>query len=163
MTDRPTLSVSVHSAALPTVQAELQVVHVSPSGIVNFPNRSAFEITHLPGSSDVFSKTREFRVDLGELKRRQGDQIGHLYAVTIFSSPRSLVLLDGMVLEVRAPGVEATSAMKLNDHAVLLGIWWQNWAGEWAFEHVGQTLDTQNATYQAIFLTGRYAERFAER
>lgn len=161
--DRPTLRLAVHAAALSVVHAELQVVHVAPSGLIAFPNRSAFEVTHLPGSPDIFSKSREFQVDLGELKRRQGDQVGHLYAVSIHSMPRSLQFLDGMVLEARAPGFETSVSMQLEDHAVLLGVWWQTRAGEWVFEYSGKTLDTLNATYQTIFLAGIYAERFADR
>jgi len=161
--ERPTLRLAVHAAALPVVHAELQVVHVSPSGTIDFPNRSAFEITHLPGSPDIFPKTREFQVDLVELQRRQGDQAGHLYAVTIHSSPRSLQFLDGMELRVSGPGVESSVAMRLEDHAVLLGVWWQTRDGAWMFEYSGQVLDTMNASYQTIFLAGRYAERFADR
>lgn len=157
------LHLSVHSAALAAVHAELQVVHVAPSGLIDFPNRSAFEVTHRPGSPDIYADQRTFEVDLKELRRRQGSQIGHLYAVSIHSMPRSLQFLDGMVLETRAPGFESTSALRLEDHAVLLGIWWQDRAGLWAFEHSGQVLDTMNSTYQAIFLAGRHAERFAER
>ncbi|GBF04089.1 hypothetical protein DAERI_010261 [Deinococcus aerius] len=164
MNERPTLRLTVRSAALPVVHAELQVVHVSPNGIVDFPNRSEFEITHLPGSPDVFSEKREFRVDLAELSRRQGEQVGHLYAVMIHSQPRSLDFLDGMVLETEAPGFESVPIrLNLGDHAALLGVWWQNRAGEWAFEYSGRILDTMNATYQAIFLAGQYAERFADR
>ncbi len=163
MNERPTLRLMVRPAALPVVHAELQVVHVSPNGIVDFPNRSEFEITHFPGSPDVFSNRREFRVDLTELGRRQGQQIGHLYAVMLHSQPRTLDFLDGMELEAAAPGFESVSIpLNLGDHAALLGVWWQNRAGGWAFEYSGQILDTLNATYQAIFLLGRYAERFAD-
>ncbi|MDB5044421.1 MAG: hypothetical protein JWQ08_471 [Deinococcus sp.] len=163
MIDRSTLSVTVHAAALPTVKAELQVVHVSPNGIIDFPNSSAFEITHLPNSPEIFSRVRTFQVDLAGLKRRQGSQVGHLYAVSIHSSPRPLQFLDGMELEILGPGIVNTSVMQLSDHAVLLGVWWQNRAGEWAFEHSGAVLDTLNHLYQRVFLAGKYAERFADR
>lgn len=162
MTQSQSLYLAVHSTALAAVHAELQVVHVSPNGLIDFPNRSAFEVTHLPGSPDIYADRRTFEVNLDELTRRQGDQIGHLYAVSIHSMPRSLQFLDGMVLETKAPGFESTSALQLADHAVLLGVWWQNRAGAWAFEHGGQVLDTLNCTYQSIFLAGKYAERFAE-
>lgn len=163
MNERPTLRLTVRAPTLPVVHAELQVVHVSPNGIIDFPNRSGFEVTHVPGSPDVFSETREFRVDLAELGRRQGDQVGHLYAVMLHSQPRSLDFLDGMELEAEAPGFDFSRRLELGDHAALLGVWWQNRAGEWAFEYSGRILDTMNATYQTIFLAGQYAERFADR
>ncbi|MFB9995207.1 hypothetical protein ACFFLM_24990 [Deinococcus oregonensis] len=157
------LSITVHGAALPTVNAELQVVHVSPNGIIDFPNHSAFEVLHLPGSPEIFSQTRRFEVDLDALKRYRGTQLGHMYGVSIHSTPRSLQFLDGMVMEINGPGIEISAALQLSDHAVLLGLWWQQLTGEWAFEHSGAVLDTDNHLYQRVFLMGQYAERFKER
>ncbi len=153
----------VRAQGLSTTQAELQLVHVPPSGIISFPNRSAFEVTHRPGAPEVLSATRSVHIDLDGLRTRFGDQVGHLYAVTVHSQPRTLEF-QNMTLDVRSPDFEELGRpLDLADHAALLGVWWQDRAGRWAFEYSGQILDTLNATYQSVFLAGRYAERFADR
>ncbi|THF84391.1 hypothetical protein E7T09_20530 [Deinococcus sp. KSM4-11] len=156
------LNLILKARDLRTTWAELQVVHVPPSGLINFPNRSGFEVTHTPGSADVLASTRALSINLVALHQRFGTQVGHLYAVTIHSQPKPLEFRQ-MSLEVRAPGLEATwPDLDLADHAALLGVWWQRRDGGWGFEYSGKVLDTMNATYQSIFLAGRYAERFAD-
>ncbi|MFC4454411.1 hypothetical protein [Deinococcus sonorensis] len=158
-----TLDLTLRADDLSTTYAELQMVHVPPSGIISFPNRSEFEVTHLPGSTDVLSTSRRVSIDLTVLRQRFGDQAGHLYGIIVHSQPRPLVFKN-MTLEIRRPGVAAAvRPLTLADHAALLGVWWQDRAGEWDFEYSGQVLDTLNGTYQSIYLLGRYAERFAER
>lgn len=157
------LEVVVRATGLDTTWAELQVVHVPPFGIISFPNRSEFEVTHLPGNADILASTRTFRVDLAALRHRFGDQVGHLYAVTIHSQPKPLEFRN-MTLHVQGPGkYQIKRDLNLADHAALLGVWWQQHDGAWNFEYSGQILDTLNATHQTVFLAGRYAERFAER
>ncbi|SMB78854.1 hypothetical protein [Deinococcus hopiensis] len=125
---------------MPAVHAVLEVLHVWPIGVIDFPNRSA------PSRSRTFPATysadRAFEVDLEELRRRQGEQVGHLYAVAIHSSRRALQFLDGVVVEVNAPDCESTSAIRLGNHPVLLGMWRHNWVGGRTFEHSGQVLGT---------------------
>ncbi|GGR41145.1 hypothetical protein [Deinococcus ruber] len=158
----PTLTMTVRATGLSTTFAELQVVHVPPSGIIAFPNRSGFEVTHLPGSSDVLSASRTFSVNLNVLAQRYGDQAGHLYAVSIHSQPRTLEFRD-MDLTVVGSGVpEQVFPLRLADHVALLGVWWQNRSGAWNFEYSGKTLDSLNAPHQAIYLAGRYAERYSD-
>ena len=162
-TPHASLDLVLRAPGLSTTQAELQLVHVPPSGVIGFPNRSAFEVTHRPGAPEVLSASRSVHIDLSGLRARYGDQPGHLYAVTVHSQPRTLEF-RGMTLDVRGPDFEERARpLDLVDHAALLGVWWQDRAGHWAFEHSGQILDTLNATYQSIFLAGRHAERFAER
>ncbi|MBB5376380.1 hypothetical protein HNQ07_001844 [Deinococcus metalli] len=157
------LELEVKARDLRTTWAELQVVHVPPSGIISFPNHSGFEVAHTPGSSDVLASMRGLTINLVALRQRYGDQVGHLYAVTIHSQPKPLEFRE-MSLEVRGPGTSAAwHDLDLADHAALLGVWWQRRDGGWLFEYSGQILDTLNATYQSVFLAGRYAERFSDR